>query len=92
MATSSITHNFVIKGDAVERFANALEVSFNTEVPKRPPCGRQLTDPEEIREFMDKVRKRYGANDNAQYWRGFYRAASIFSTGWSMRSLRRRGR
>ena len=33
MATSSITHNFVIKGDAVERFANALEKSFNMEVP-----------------------------------------------------------
>ena len=65
MATSSITHNFVIKGDAVERFANALEASFNTEVPKRSPCGRQLTDPREIREFMDRVRKRYGATDNA---------------------------
>ena len=65
MATSSITHNFVIKGDAVERFANALEASFNTEVPERPSCGRQLTDPEEIKALTLKWLKNYGAHDNA---------------------------
>ena len=65
MATSSITHNFVIKGDAVERFANALEKSFNTEVPDRPSCGRQLTDPNEIRNFMERVRKRYETKGRA---------------------------
>jgi len=66
MATSSITKNFVISGkEAVESFINALETSFNMEVPERPSCGRQLTDPKEIREFMDRIRKRYGASDNA---------------------------
>ena len=48
MATSSITHNFVIKGKRrVEAFAKALEASFNTEVPEQPVLGREVTDPEE---------------------------------------------
>ena len=65
MATSSITHNFVIKGDAVERFADALEVSFNMEVPERPPCGREVTDPEEIKALTMKWLKNYGPHKNA---------------------------
>ena len=63
MATSSITHNFVIKGDAVERFADALEASFNMEVPERPSCGREVTDPEEawsiLRRAAARRRTRY---------------------------------
>lgn len=64
MATSSITHNFVIKGDAVERFANALETSFNMEVPETPPAGSFMTTPQESRELLRKWRERYASNGN----------------------------
>ena len=48
MATSSITKNFVIsEKEAVESFIDALETSFNMEVPECPSCGREVTDPEE---------------------------------------------
>ena len=58
MATSSITHNFIITDpDEIERFAKALEESA-AEPPK--PCTvdyKYLKDPEELREFMKKVKR-----------------------------------
>lgn len=60
MATSSITRNFVITGrEKVEAFANALEESANAKIPQRPMTVRQLTDPNEIRAFMMKVREKH---------------------------------
>lgn len=60
MATSSITRNFVITGrEKVEAFANALEESANAQIPQRPMTVRQLTDPNEIRAFMMKVREKH---------------------------------
>ena len=57
MATSSITHNFIITDpDEIERFAKALEESA-AEPPK--PCTvdyKYLKDPEELREFMKRRR------------------------------------
>ena len=63
MATSSITHNFVIKGkERVERFANAIEASWNEVIPERPKAGRLVTNPKELKEIMAKFAERYGAN------------------------------
>ena len=60
MATSSITRNFVITGrEKVEAFANALEESANAKIPQRPMTVRQLTDHNEIRAFMMKVREKH---------------------------------
>ena len=66
MATSSITHNFVIRGAAVEAFVRAIDESeaVKDSIPLEPAPGRQLTDPNEIREFMARIRKRYGASEN----------------------------
>ena len=53
MATSSITHNFVISGDeAVQRFIDAIDASEKDPGPKGPRVARELKDPEEIAEFM----------------------------------------
>ena len=57
MATSSITHNFIITDPAAaERFAKALEESAND--PPRPitVSVRHLREPDEIREFMERRR------------------------------------
>ena len=66
MATSSITHNFVIRGDAVEAFVRAIDESeaVKDSIPLGPAPGRQLSDPDELRDFMAKIRKRYGASGN----------------------------
>ena len=58
MATSSITHNFIITDPAAaERFAKALEESAND--PPRPitVSVRHLREPDEIREFMERVKR-----------------------------------
>lgn len=58
MATSSITHNFVISNpESVQRFISAIEESEKDRSPKRPLPGRELTDPEEILAFMKKRKK-----------------------------------
>ncbi|MBQ9565820.1 MAG: hypothetical protein IJU98_09565 [Synergistaceae bacterium] len=63
MATSSITHNFVIEGkERVERFANAIEASWNEVIPERPKVGRLVTNPKELKGIMAKFAERYGAN------------------------------
>ena len=56
MATSSITHNFIITDpQAAERLAKALEESAND--PPRPFTvkAKFLEDPDEIRECMEKL-------------------------------------
>ena len=75
MATSSITHNFVIEGkERVERFANAIEASWNEVIPERTsagrlvkdpeeePVGRLVMDPEEAREILRRCAERRRAN------------------------------
>lgn len=58
MATSSITHNFVITDSKHARmFANALEEAereYKNAAPRRPAPGRELKDPEEIKRFLAK--------------------------------------
>ena len=56
MATSSIMHNFVIEGkERVERFANAVEASWNEVIPERPPVqGRFITDQKEAWEILER--------------------------------------
>ena len=49
MATSSITHNFVISNpESVRRFVSAIEEAEYDRTPKRTLPGRQLTDSNEI--------------------------------------------
>ena len=58
MATSSITHNFIITDPAAaERFAEALEESAND--PPRPitVSVRHLREPDELKEFMERVKR-----------------------------------
>lgn len=58
IATSSITHNFVLSDpESIERFAAALEASERDRTPKQPLPGRLLTDPNEILALMAKRKK-----------------------------------
>lgn len=58
MATSSITHNFVISGpESVKRFIKALDEADRDRTPVPDPPGRLLTDPDEIAAFMEKRKK-----------------------------------
>ena len=58
MATSSITHSFVISNPkSVQRFISALEESEHDRTPKQLLPGRKLTNPKEILDLMAK-RKR----------------------------------
>ena len=60
MATSSITHNFVISDpEAVERFVAAIDESYRDRTPKQKLPGRQLTDPQEILDFMERRNKQH---------------------------------
>lgn len=55
MATSSITKNFVISGKRqVEMFADAIEASANNRPTRVPVNATFLTDPNDIRKFMEK--------------------------------------
>ena len=57
MATSSITHNFVLSDrDSVERFIEAIELSERDEPRPHITHGRLLTDRREILELMSKVK------------------------------------
>ena len=61
MATSSITKNFVISGEKqVEKFVSALEASANSVTSTIEVAVAQLHDPEEIKQFLSK-RKRKNA-------------------------------
>ena len=58
MATSSITHNFVISDpESVERFIKALDETDRDRTLVPDPPGRELTDPEEIAAFMKRRNK-----------------------------------
>lgn len=58
MATSSITHNFVISDPkSVERFVEAIDEADRDRTPKQTLPGRQLTDPQEILNLMSKRKK-----------------------------------
>lgn len=58
MATSSITHNFVISGEErVQRFIDALDEADKDREPKRSPVSRQLRDSREIAELMARWRE-----------------------------------
>ena len=55
MATSSITTDFVISGkEAVERFADAIDASANTQERPMTVKGRELHG-EELREFIKRT-------------------------------------
>lgn len=59
MATSSITHNFIISDPkSVERFIKAIDEADHDRTPKQKLPGRQLTDPQEILSLMSKRKKR----------------------------------
>ena len=58
MATSSITHNFVVSTpDSVESFVTALDKAEQDRIPNQVLPGRQLTDSKEILTLMSKRRK-----------------------------------
>ena len=58
MATSSITHNFVISNPkSVKRFVEAIDNSKQDCMPKKTLPGKQLTDQKEILELMAKRKK-----------------------------------
>ena len=49
MATSSITHNFVISNpNSVKHFIAAIDEADRDRTPKQTLPGRQLTNPQEI--------------------------------------------
>ena len=58
MATSSITHNFVISNPkSIERFVAALDEAERDRTPKQVILGRQLSNTEEILSLMAKRNK-----------------------------------
>ena len=60
MATSSITHNFVVSNPkSVKRFVTALEEAEHDRTPKQTLPGRQLTNPQEILALMSKRKKKH---------------------------------
>ena len=65
MATSSITHNFVIRGDAVEAFVRAIDESeaVKDSIPLGSASGYLITDPEESRELLVRWLERHGKDD-----------------------------
>ena len=55
MATSSITKNFIISGkEQVEMFVNAIEESAKNRPVHIPVSANEITDEEELIEFMEK--------------------------------------
>ena len=59
MATSSITHNFVISNpNSVKLFIAAIDEADRDRTPKQTLPGRQLTNPQEILSLMSKRKKR----------------------------------
>ena len=58
MATSSITHNFVVSNpNSVKRFVAAIDEADRDRTPKQTLPGRQLTNPKEILALMSKRKK-----------------------------------
>jgi hypothetical protein len=60
MATSSITHNFVVsKPNSVRRFVAAIDEAERDRTPKQTLPGRQLTNSQEILALMSKRKKQH---------------------------------
>lgn len=60
MASSSITHNFVISNpDSVKRFVEAIDEADRDRTSKQTLPGRQLTNPQEILVLMAKRKKKH---------------------------------
>ena len=60
MATSSITHNFVVSNpNSVKRFVAAIDEADRDRTPKQTLPGRQLTNPQEILALMSKRKKQH---------------------------------
>ena len=60
MATSSITHNFVVSNpNSVKRFVSAIDEADRDRTPKQALPGRQLTNPQEILALMSKRKKKH---------------------------------
>ena len=60
MASSSITHNFVISNpDSVKRFVEAIDEADRDCTSKQTLPGRQLTNPQEILALMAKRKKKH---------------------------------
>lgn len=63
MATSSITKNFVISGEAqAKRFADAIEESYQESLVRVPEPKRdviRLSGAEELRLLMEKRKRRH---------------------------------
>lgn len=58
MATSSITHNFVISNpNSVKLFIAAIDEADRDRTPKQTLPGRQLTNPQEILSLIKKKSK-----------------------------------
>lgn len=61
MATSSITKNFVVSGQRqVEKFANAIEESYQESLHRAPAPDLRITylrGSDEIKKFMAKKKK-----------------------------------
>ena len=58
MATSSITHNFVLSSpQSVKRFITAIDEADHDRAPKQTLPGRQLTNSQEILALMSKRAK-----------------------------------
>ena len=61
MATSSVTHTFILDDPAaVKRFAQALDASAKDQVSKSSVPVRELKDPNEILALMKKHKELYG--------------------------------
>ena len=60
MATSSITHNFVLSNpNSVKRFIAAIDEADRDRTPKQTLPERQLTNPQEILALMSKRKKKH---------------------------------
>ena len=58
MATSSITHNFVISNpNSVKLFIEEIDEADRDRTPKKTLQGRQLKKPQEILALMSKRKK-----------------------------------
>lgn len=69
MATSSITHNFVVsKPNSVKRFVAAIDEADRDRTPKSTLPGRQLTNPQEILALMAKRKKLFSSKRKTDSW------------------------
>ena len=58
MATSSITHNFILNSETTVRFVDALEKSQKNYVSMGNPY--EMKDPDTIKVMARKLSKKYG--------------------------------